>query len=59
MLRLIAATLEGQTAEFEVWQIDRTYVADDITYVRPLPDSPHAFRVITSSICCADCADDA
>ena len=59
MLRLIAETLEGATTEFEVWQIDRTYPEDDVTYIRPVADSPRAFPVVTSSICCADCANDA
>jgi len=56
MLRLIAATLDDTAIEFEVWQIERTYIEDDVTYIRPLVDSPHRIPIATSSICCATCA---
>jgi hypothetical protein len=56
MLRLIAEDLEGETVEFQVWQIDHTYFEDDVTYIRTATNSPHRVPVVTSSICCADCA---
>ena len=56
MLRLVAEDLEGATVEFEVWQIDRTFAEDDVTYIRIIADSPHRVPIVTSSICCAECS---